>query len=101
MVALPALADPEAQLVLTSDEAATVTVTPVDSDGELGEATTQELAADTAVTIVDDDAAAYLLETGASSVHAGVLVDSSAGISAMPVNTVGDTGTGLPVRIGY
>lgn len=101
MVALPALADPEAQLVLTSDEAATVTVTPVDSDGELGEATTQELAADTAVTIADDDAAAYLLETGASSVHAGVLVDSSAGISAMPVNTVGDTGTGLPVRIGY
>lgn len=101
MVALPALADPEAQLVLTAAEDATVSITPVDDDGELGEAVTQELAADTAVTFEDEDAAAFLLETGSSAVHAGVLIDSSAGISAMPVNTVTDTGSGLPVRVGY
>src|SRR5690625_254183 len=100
-VALPALAEPSSQLVLTSDTEATVTITPVDSDGEHGEATTQELAADTAVSIQDDDAAAYLLDTGSNSVHAGVLVESEAGVSAMPVNTVADTGTGLPVRLGY
>ena len=101
MVALPALADPEAELVLTSDDEATVSITPVDEDGEPGETSTQELAADTAVTFQDDDAAAYLLETGSNSVHAGVLIDSSAGVSAMPVNTVAETGSGLPVRIGY
>lgn len=101
MVALPALADPEAELVLTSDAEATVSITPVDEDGEPGETSTQELAADTTVTFQDDNAAAYLLETGSNSVHAGVLIDSSAGVSAMPVNTVGETGSGLPVRIGY
>lgn len=101
MVALPSLADPESQLVLTSASDATVSITPVDPDGQLGEVSTQELAADTAVTIEHDDAAAYLLETGSNAVHAGVLVESSAGISAMPVNTVSATSSGLPVRLGY
>lgn len=101
MVALPALGKPESQLVLTADQDATVTITPVDSDGELGEASTQELAADTAVTVEEDDAAAYLLETGANTVHAGLLVETSAGFSAMPINTVAETGAGLPVRLGY
>lgn len=100
MVALPALADAESQLVLTSAEDATVSITPVDEEGQPGEAITQELAADTAVT-VDEEAASYLLETGSNAVHAGLLVDSSAGISAMPVNTVNETGSGLPVRLGY
>lgn len=100
MVALPSLADPEAELVLTSAEEATVSITPVDDDGGRGEAFTQELSGDTAVTIAED-AAGYLLETSSNEVHAGVMVDSSAGISAMPVNTVSETGSGLPVRIGY
>ena len=101
MVALPALADPESQLVLTADEDVTVTLTPVDDDGELGEPSTQELAADTAVTFDDENAAAFFVETSSTAVHAGVMIDSSSGLSAMPVNTVSDTGSGLPVRVGY
>lgn len=100
MVALPAVADPESQLVLTSAQDATVSITPVDEEGERGEEFSQELSSGTAVT-VDEDAAGYLLETGSNDVHAGVMVDSSAGISAMPVNTVNETGSGLPVRLGY
>lgn len=100
MVALPALADPEAKLVLTSAQDAEVSITPVDSKGKRGEPFTQELAADTAVT-VDKDADSYLLETGSNDVHAGVMIDSSAGISTLPVNTVSETGSGLPVRVGY
>lgn len=100
MVALPALADPESQLVLTSAEDATVSITPVDDEGQRGETVEQELAADTAVT-VDEEASGYLIETGSNAVHAGVMIDSSAGISAMPVNTVNETGSGLPVRLGY
>lgn len=101
LVALPALADPETELVLTSDAEATVSITPVDENGEPVDTSTQELAANTAVTFQDNDAAAYLVETGANSVHAGVLIDSSAGVSAMPVNTAAETRSGLPVRIGY
>src|SRR5699024_9375144 len=81
MVALPALADPDAELVLTAAAEATVSITPVDEDGEPGETATQEIAANSAVTFQDNDAAAYLVETGSNSVHAGVLIDSSAGIS--------------------
>src|SRR5699024_12701210 len=55
MVALPGRSKPDSQLVLTADQDATVTITPVDSDGELGEASTQELAADTAVTVEEAD----------------------------------------------
>lgn len=101
MVALPALADPESQLVLTSAQEAIVAITPIDDQGRRGEEFTQELSGETAVTVDDEDAAGYLLETGANDVHAGVLIDSSAGISAMPVNTVNETGSGLPVRLGY
>lgn len=101
MVTLPALADPEARLVLTSAQDATVAITPIDDEGQQAQAITQELAADTAVTVEEDDAAAYVIETSSNAVHAGVLVDSSAGISAMPVNSVNDTGAGLPVRLGY
>lgn len=101
MVALPALAEPVSQLLLTSAEEATVSITPIDDEGRRGEEFTQELSGETAVTIDDEDAAGYVLETGAHDVHAGVLVDSSAGISAMPVNTVSETGSGLPVRLGY
>ncbi|NWN87782.1 MAG: hypothetical protein HLX51_04455 [Micrococcaceae bacterium] len=100
MVALPSVAEPESQLVLTSSEDDTVTITPVDAEGQMGEEFTQEIAADSAVT-VDEEASAYLVETGSNAVHAGVMVDSSAGISAMPVNTVSETGSGLPVRLGY
>lgn len=100
MVSLPALADPEAKLVLTSAQDADVTITPVDSKGKRGEPFTQELAADTAVT-VNEKADSYLLETGSNAVHAGLMVDSSAGISTVPVNTVSETGSGLPVRVGY
>ena len=101
MVALPALGSPASQLVLSTDTDATVNVTPINSDGEVGETREQELAANSAVTVTDDDATAYLLETGSSSVHAGVVTTSEAGISAMPVNTVTATGSGLPVRLGY
>src|SRR5699024_1520300 len=101
MVALPAIADPESRLILTSAEEATVSITPIDDEGQRGEELTQELSGETAVTVEEEDAAGYLLETGANDVHAGVLVDSSAGISAMPVNTVNETGSGLPVRLGY
>lgn len=101
MVALPPAGNPTARLVLTTDTDATVEITPLDDAGEPGESRTQELAANTAVTVTDDDAAAYLLNTGSNAVHAGVLVESSAGISAFPVNTVRETGAGLPVRLGY
>src|SRR5699024_4042706 len=101
MVALPAIADPESRLILTSAEEATVSITPIDDEGQRGEELTQELSGETAVTVEDEDAAGYLLETGANDVLAGVPVDSSAGISAMPVNTVNETGFGLPVRLGY
>lgn len=100
MVALPALAEPEAELVLTSAEDATVSMTPIDDEGQRGEAFTQEVSADTAVTVTED-AAGYLIETGSNAVHAGVMTDSSTGISATPVNTVQETGSGLPVRLGY
>src|SRR5699024_4059688 len=100
MVALPALADPEAKLVLTSAQDAEVSITPVDSIGKRGEPFTQELAADTAVTD-NKDADSYLLATGTNNVHAGVMIDSSAGISTLPVNTVSETGSGLPVRVCY
>lgn len=101
LVALPALADPESQLVLTSAEEATVAITPIDDEGRRGEEFSQELSDQTAVTMDDEDAAGYILETDAGEVHAGVLVNSAAGISAMPVNTVKETGSGLPVRLGY
>ncbi|OAV60236.1 DUF5719 family protein [Enteractinococcus helveticum] len=101
MVALPALGSPASQLVLSSDADATVNVTPINADGDVGETREQEIAANSAVTVTDDAATAYLIETGSSSVHAGVVTTSDAGISAMPVNTVTATGSGLPVRLGY
>ncbi|HEY4535396.1 MAG TPA: DUF5719 family protein [Enteractinococcus sp.] len=101
MVALPALGSPESHVVLTSDTDATVAVTPILDDGETGEPFEQEIAAGAAITIGDDDATAYLLDTSASSVHAGVVTTSDAGISAMPIQTVTATGSGLPVRLGY
>lgn len=101
MVALPALSGAESQLVLSSDTDATVAVTPINADGDIGETRDQELAANSAVTLTDANATAYLVETGSSSVHVGVVTTSDAGISAMPVNSVTATGSGLPVRLGY
>lgn len=101
MVALPALGNPDTTLVLTAGSDATVSITPIDDDGETLSPMTQEIAANTAVTVTHDDAAAYLIESGSGTVHAGLLVETSAGISAMPINSVAETGAALPVRLGY
>ncbi|MGO1883906.1 MAG: DUF5719 family protein [Citricoccus sp.] len=107
LVARPSGAD--ANLALYSDAGGAVEITPVLSDGSLGESLVRELGPKSTRAVAFDDLAdgdapevsAVLLETAEGQVHAGVDVRGEQGISAYPVVPQQQQVSGVPVRVGY
>ena len=98
-----------ANLVLYSDAGGAVEITPVLSDGSLGESRVRELGPESTRAVAFDDledgddaqVAGALLETAEGQVHAGVDVRGEQGISAYPVVPQQQQVSGVPVRVGY
>ncbi|NUL49207.1 hypothetical protein F7P69_29015 [Cellulosimicrobium funkei] len=99
----------EANLVLYSEAGGAVEITPVLSDGSLGESRVRELGPESTRAVAFDDladgddaqVAGALLETAEGQVHAGVDVRGEQGISAYPVVPQQQQVSGVPVRVGY